>query len=191
MICKHTVSSLAKTRSLYAFLFSCLIILSYLVFSCALSNSFFTATLRILSLPSRPSLSKKLLDHICHLSFSTLKGIILMLFSPMLLELPWWWYLIYPQRELQSMLEVSVNLYSAKSFYTVGVSFVIIMIMISLVDFLKPFAVCITIKTITNFPIWNSFPLLFIIILFSFLFLFHNASVPHLISPLRDASASL
>ena len=56
-----------------------------------------------------------------------------------------------------------------------------IRIMISLVVFLKPFMVCITIETITNFPIWNDSPLLFRIIFYSFFIIPIIALVPHLI----------
>ena len=59
------------------------------------------------------------------------------------------------------MLEDSGNLYSDKYFYTMVFTSVIVRIFISLVGFLNPFTICITIKTITTFPIWNSFPLLF------------------------------
>ena len=79
------------------------------------------------------------------------------------------------------MLEVSVNLYSAKSFYMMGVDFVILRIVIIFFGLLKPFAVFITIEKFFNFPIWNSFPLLFRINICSFFFLFRNASVPHII----------
>ena len=62
-----------------------------------------------------------------------------------------------------------------------GFTFAIISIMISLVGFLNIFAVCITIKTIPTFPIWNYPPLLFRIIFCYFFFLFRNVSVQHII----------
>ena len=49
----------------------------------------------------------------------------------------------------------SLNLNSEKYFLTIGFSFVIISIVISLVGFINSFAVCITIKTIPTFPTWN------------------------------------
>ena len=77
------------------------------------------------------------------------------------------------------ILEVSFNLYSAKSFLTMGFTFVILSIMIILVGVKKTFAVCNTIKKIPTFPIWNYFHLLFRIIFCSFFFLYHNFTVPH------------
>ena len=81
----------------------------------------------------------------------------------------------------RSMSEDFSNLYSDKYFYKIHFIFVIIRTMISLVGFLKLFAVCITTKTIPTFPIWKYLLLLFKILLCSFFFIFHNASVPHLI----------
>ena len=43
-----------------------------------------------------------------------------------------------------------------------------------------PFKVCITIKTITTFSIWNSFLLLLRIIFYDFLFVYNNVSVPNI-----------
>ena len=74
-----------------------------------------------------------------------------------------------------------MNLYSAKSFYTMVFTSVIISIIISLVGFQKPFTVCIIIKKIPTFPFWNSSPLFFRVIFSSFLFLLINNSVPHIL----------
>ena len=74
-----------------------------------------------------------------------------------------------------------MNLYSANHFYTMVFTSVVLRIMINLVGFLKPFTVCITIKAIPTFPLYNYSPLLFIIIFFSFFFLLVNASAPHII----------
>ena len=52
--------------------------------------------------------------------------------------------------------------------------------MLILGGFLKPFTVCITIKTIPTFPILNYFPLLFRILFSSFFFLLLDASIPHI-----------
>ena len=79
------------------------------------------------------------------------------------------------------MLEGSLNLYSAKSFWTMGFTFAIIRIIISLTDLINLFVVHISIKPIITFPIRNLFPLLFKIILCFFLFLFNNASVLHIL----------
>ena len=64
-----------------------------------------------------------------------------------------------------------MKLYSAKTFYIMSFTFAIIGIMIKLVGFLKTFAVCIAIKTITNFPIWD-FHLIFRILSYSVFYLF-------------------
>ena len=79
-----------------------------------------------------------------------------------------------PQDIFRSMLEGSVNLYSAKYFYTMDLAYLILRIIISLVGFINPCTVCITIKKITTFPIWNTFPLLFRIIFSFFFFLLIN-----------------
>ena len=100
MIWKHTVSSCAKTRSLYAFLFSSLKIASSLVFSSVFSTRIFMVLLRMISQTSCPSLANKFPDHILHLSRSPLKGVILMLFSPMFIDLPWLWSLVSHPRVL-------------------------------------------------------------------------------------------
>ena len=73
-----------------------------------------------------------------------------------------------------------MNLYSDKSFYTVVFNYEILSIMLILGGFLKPFTVCITIKTIPTFPILNYFPLLFRILFSSFFFLLLDASIPHI-----------
>ena len=96
-ICKHTVSYCTKTRSLYAFLFSCLRIASSLFFSSSFSARVFTVPLRMILQPSHPSIAKNFPDHIRHLSLSPLKGVILVLFSSVVLDLPWWWSLVSPE----------------------------------------------------------------------------------------------
>ena len=63
-----------------------------------------------------------------------------------------------------------MNLYSDKYFYTMSFTFVNIRIIIILVGFLIPFAVCITIKTIPDFSTWDYSPLLFRILLCSFIY---------------------
>ena len=92
---------------------------------------------------------------------------------------PHWKYSATQQPEIPTiptkwsylLLEVSENLYSVKSFYTMGLYFVIPSTMISLVGFLTPFAVWITIKAIPTFTIWNYYPLFFRILFCSILFL--------------------
>ena len=117
-IWKHTVSSCSKISSLYAFLFSCLSIAYFLVFSSLLSAGIFTVNLRMILYQSYTAPTKNLTDHIRHLSLSPLNWIIMMLFSSMLLDFHLWISLVSPPRELQSTLEGSAKFYSAKSFYT-------------------------------------------------------------------------
>ena len=70
------------------------------------------------------------------------------------------------------VLEVLLNLYSYKSFLSLCFTFLVIRIIIGLVVLKKEFVVCITIRKITTFPIWNYPPLLSKIIFCSFLFIF-------------------
>ena len=100
-IWKHTVSSCANIRSLYAFLFSCFSIAYSLVFSALLSAGVFMVPLMMILYPSSPAFSKNFPDHISHLSRYPLKEIILMLFSSVLLALPWWWSLVSPKSTLK------------------------------------------------------------------------------------------
>ena len=180
MIWKYTVSSCTKIRSFYAFLFICSSIASSLVFFYALSARVLTVPLKITSYPVFHALAKNFPNHIFNLYLSPLKGILLILFYSVLLDLTWWWSLVYPPRIIPSVLEISVNLYYDKFFYMMCFNFIIIRLMIILVAFLNLFRVFITTKTIPTFPIHNSFLLLFRIIFCSFFFIFHHDSVPHL-----------
>ena len=93
--------------------------------------------------------------------------------------MPRWWYLVSLTRGTLKYVGVIRLIYSDKSFYSMGFTFVILKSMIILVVFLKPFAVCIIIQTITTFSIWNYSPFLFIIHFSSRPFFLFNASVPY------------
>ena len=90
-IWKHAVSSCAKIRSLYAFLFSFLSIVSALVFCYILYSGILTPPLLMISYPSCISLTKNFHNHKHQLYLSPLKGIIQVLISSMLLDLPRRW----------------------------------------------------------------------------------------------------
>ena len=68
-----------------------------------------------------------------------------MLFYSLLLELRVDAPLLPSQKNLRSMSEKLVNLYSTKYFYTEFFNYVTLRIIISLVGFLKPFTVCMKI----------------------------------------------
>ena len=83
-----------------------------------------------------------------------------------------------------------MNLYSTKSFYTMGFTSVILSLTISLVRLLNPFTVFITIKRILNFSILNYPPssLEFFSLTFYLFFLVLQYHI--FFSPLPNASAS-
>ena len=71
------------------------------------------------------------------------------------------------------LLEVLINLYSANYFVTMRFSCVTLMSI-----FVKSILVCIKMKTILNFPIWNYFLLMIELFCYNFIFIFHDFSVP-------------